>query len=52
MIQNKVKTLNNKYSNYYNQITNDEKKIFLIFFVYTKFLYKIIIISIKELEII
>ena len=40
MIQNKVKTLNNKYSNYYNQITNDEKKdifnIFCIYDYYTK----------------
>ncbi len=31
MIQNKVKTLNNKYSNYYNQITKYEKT-FLLFY--------------------
>ena len=42
MIQNKVKNLNNKYSNYYNQITKYEKKLFLLFYNYK--IYKIIII--------
>ena len=48
-IQNTLITLNNKYSNYYNKLTNNEKKeIFNLFYIYENFIQEYNNISIKE----